>query len=445
MRVVLFLSLIFLLQGCGSGSGSAGLGSVSLNSLPSVSGIVSSSGTYGVNSIADLRGMKLQNVEGVPPYLLYIDTSAKVDTFFFNGLIETITDNGSATADEAQEFFGSTDDGPSGQGGCRMAQSVGESIGRMLQSGTSTCYMKGATRAANGITVTGAEKATLFDQTAEDKNIKVSVVNMGDEDDMFVHIRVYGTNSVGSDVYKVQLFFCSDNVSDPNSREIVTVNRNSGEYTAEHHKHQGAELGREVVTGYLTSSGGSIQFDPSKIREANSHWSSTWGTYKGKIQITGEDRIYAWRYNSFTSGMTTGIDKNYSIADFSGSGLSTLRFLQAAYKGISKWGADTHNYSGATEYRNTFYAAAMDNELLPFVTSYSFAGDSFFSSLTVPTPNFNDLDCGESVDAEVGMDFSAPAIVDLQATCEADRYDNYSMCWNDDIATAQQYVFSSLP
>jgi len=160
-------AFVAVIQGCGSSSSSPSLGSSlsGLDQLPSASQMLGSSSgssvSYGVLK-NPMPGMNIAlQVSGTPPKLKELDTT-NVDTYFWNGLVAAINTAGTATSSQANQFWGSVNGGPAGHGGCFMAQSVGESFGRILQSATSQCYMKRMPAAVQGSQLPEARRALSF-------------------------------------------------------------------------------------------------------------------------------------------------------------------------------------------------------------------------------------------------------------------------------------------
>lgn len=427
-----------------------------LDQLPSVSAMV----TTNAASSSALAGRigTVAAVSGTAPLLVDLGSGTAVDTYFFNGLVSTINTAQAATQAQANQFFGQdTNGGPSGQGGCMMAQSVGENLGRMLQSGTTACYMKNIPNAATGVTITGSTKDQVFVQTDADKHVKISVSGNdgggggggggeggGGGGSMDVHIIVAGKTKVGSDVYQANLYFCQG--GNVRSKESLTVNRTTGEYTSTSEGSESGMTHRESVKAYLkVGSDSKITFDASKSRTAIAMGTGTWGTFKGEMEITADDIIKAKRYNSSTWNDQSGVDKNYSITSFSGTNLKSLRFLEGAFKGANKWGSYSENtYSGATEFQDSFYKAVATSSMKTEVEAFNFASDSFFTDTTVSAPDFTGLDCTATGDIQLTMDFADSAVSAIREKCEADRFENYNMCYNETTQAAQNYVFQSM-
>jgi len=425
--------------GCGSNS-AATLAINGLNQIPSAKGIVNSSSSAIGRSVRG-RSAALQSTSGTPPLLVDL-SSSNVDQYFFNGVVAQINGSGwsglstDGKQSLANQFWGSTDGGPGGNGACFMAQSVGESIGRMLESATSLCYMKGIPTASGGVTMTPDLGADLFTQQAADRLVNVTITG-GENQPEDVFIRVYGTSSVGSDVYKVRLHFCSEGAV--TGSETIEVNRATGVMSASGKHSDDHGQGSNSMTGGLRlASDGTLEWDPNSTRTAAGAWTGDWGTYKGSLEILN-GQLTAKRYNSWSQGENSGVDKNYSISSFSGSSLADVRFLEAAFQGINTWGAESHSYTGSTSYRDTYYMSVA-NDFTDTVAAYDVAGDAFFVN-DIESPDYSDISCDEVGDVEVALDFNNSALIAVGEACEADRYDNYNLCWGETMQNAQNRIF----
>ncbi|MGA0164108.1 MAG: hypothetical protein ACO3LE_07685, partial [Bdellovibrionota bacterium] len=218
-------ALVVLNTGC---SGSAvGVDNISLSSLPSASGLVaasSSSNSMIVNPA----------VVGTPP----IVSELAVGDFYGDLFTRISAGNPNvACIAERDEFFGMTGGGVGGDTACWMSQSVGQSVGQIMQNAGSLCYMKNMP-SAEGVTITPelAEPTSIFTQQDEDRLVRVNVSNMpfnedGGEgvregDSFTVFIKVLGAATAGASKYTAQLWFCnSDQVTGLESFTVDAANK----------------------------------------------------------------------------------------------------------------------------------------------------------------------------------------------------------------------------
>jgi len=240
------LPAVVLATGCGSSSSAPGaaITNVSVGNLPSASSMAK---TNAASAAALFSNRAVSGAASAP--LISSFTDDNVDTYFWGGLLNTVTVAGSATSAQKNAFFGNTVDGPGGMGACQMAQGTAESFSNLLQSANSMCYMKGLISGPTGVTVDVGTAATLFDSAATDKIIKVAVSGMQGQSAMNVFFKVYGTNTVTSDVYKADLWMCSG--STPDSVETITVTKSTGLFTDVNKSSQGDWGGSSTLTAYL--------------------------------------------------------------------------------------------------------------------------------------------------------------------------------------------------
>lgn len=468
-KVLFVLSLvavadIVLLTRCGSDSAGDALSSANLNQIPDTGTMVASTaGAASISAGSAFKGfsgygigLNAAVVVGTPSNVVDILGSAtKVDTNFFNGLVATIKDAGSATTTQANQFFGQVVGGPGGQGACQMAQSVAEIVGRT--NGNTMCYMKGIASVPTGVTITGATQGDVFTQGANDKHVRINISNMpahsrgGDGAPSSVHMIVSGSNAVGGSLYKVLVFMCGSNGSVQNS-ETITVDKSKGLFTdAQIGANGGSGTFGSTVTASLKQSGGTIVFDSTKDREGSFFFSGTYGgqtnTSKGYVKFnydgTNGDLMHIKQY----FGSSWGQNSIVAAAAYNGSKMSNVKFLQDAYsmQNVGTWGGTSHTNSvvAGAAYNTTFYKAIdttdTTNPLLTEVKAENFATDTFFTDLTAPTQDFSGLDCAATGDVQVAMDFADASVHTLQATCDGDRgsADMYNACYSSDIQTVQ--------
>ncbi len=447
---ILFPALITLLSGCGSSNSSSdGLGNklTGLQSLPSVSGMVTTNSSSSASLQLDIdgmgfRGVGLQTLSGTPETIAELGASSTLlDTRVFGGLVSTIRTANSATSTQAQDFW-------KGQGRCMLMQSVGESLGRMLEQGTSMCYMREIPRQTGAMTVVSgdlADPTTVFDQQNADRLVKVQIAD-SEYGSQNIFIRVHGKSNLASaDDFQITMYECNPDTNAIQGYEVLAANKSTGVFTGTGYHSGDWGSGIQTISAFLTvNAAGNVVFDPSKDRSANSHWTGNWGTFKGSVTITGDNLMYGKRYNTSIYNSTTNIDKNYAVTSFSGTSMATLRFLEGAFSGVSSWGGESHSYSGATEYQNTVYGDVSSGSYLDTVNAYSFGSDPFFTSnLSVVASDTSGYSCSATADIVVSINMQSSAMQTIQATCEADRFSNYSMCWSNAIQEAQSIVFSS--
>lgn len=450
----LFLSLFHV--ACGGGGTSVTLNG--LNQLPSASNVVASSSTSAIRNAYGLRALSLQNAVGTPPLLTSFESVSQVDAKFFDGAVAAINSPSFSSLSQAgkealrDKFYGQVEGGPGGQGACMMAQSVGEAIGRMLESDITVCYLKNMP-SAEGVQISPSleDPSTLFAQQAEDRIVKVNISGYegegggSGEDHMpdAVFIQVSGTASVTEDVYRVHLYFCQD--GSVTGSETIEVNKANGLYTTESYENDEGGSGGSRMTGYVINNGSVLTFDPSRPREVSGGWRWSYqgekGVFKGNLVINPDSTIDALRYDEWSGQGHSGVDRNYSKSAYSGTGLSTLRFLHAAYKGLNNQSGEdeTWSYAGDANWNeNVGYYQSGSNDFSASVNAYDFSAGFWDGNIQ---EGEMEGDCSASPDYTVEMNFSLPSAQEVSQTCETDRFENYNMCWGSEIQQAQQALW----
>ncbi len=449
LAITLTTSLAF--TACSKNEAATGTSSaaadVSLAGLPSASKMTSENSAL-ISSHA---------VVGTPPLITTLKEGADGDagtydnSVFYGSILKTIVDDQNGTSDAvagitsgdkltyAQSFYGSggTAGQPGGQGACMMAQSTAEAISRLVESGNSRCYMQGITTStAPGIAVTSGSiaQSALFDQSTADKTVKIVVSGMGSGMDVF--IKIHGTDSVTSDVYRATLHFCT--ASTVTSAEDISVNKVTGLVTMTNSNNESGNVGTSSVTAYIKKLNGEYVWDASKSRTADTHYSGTWGKFKSSLTINNVNEIR----NKMRNTSAWGDSKVYGVSEFSGSDLQTLRFAQGGFKGIfSCTGcASDHSFSGGAEWSTSLYVNA-NNDMKTEAEAMDLNTDSFFTgTLGAPSVDLSAYSCSITPDATVTMDFSEPGVAALRTACEGNRFQDYDMCNQSSIQTIEGYI-----
>lgn len=405
-----------------------------------------------------LSGPGTRDVSGTPPTLLEIAESPIKELFWRSGVIDEIL-SGDPSQASCNEFFAGNQSGTSGgQGACHMTQGVGYSFQPILTSGTSLCYMKNAPTAENmaagGLslisgTLPDDDITQLFNAPSgsEDRLVQVQATNFPDfgeggpsDENIFIKIFSQDNNRDNGNQYHVQLWFCSANQSDtPRGYNEITVKTNGVFRSVD----AGTDFGsfESVVQAALSRSGNRLTFDTSRSRSADVVFISEEGfAFKANIDITANNSIKLKTYDA----MEGNSRKAYSISRFSGTGIDNLRFLEGAYKDeIFQDNELLHSFDGATEFRNTYYAAAGNTELSNQLRSVDFDSNPFYAeepTLTVDTSAFS---CEETPDIVIGMDMSNSALQEVALLCEQNQLNGMDFCRQDEeVAMAEQTFFA---
>lgn len=444
IRLLGLMSALSLVAACGG----AGGGSISsLSQLPDASSMVATS--------TSSTALSLASVSGTAP--LITDLKSSADQYFWNGLVATINGYSSyqdLTYSVANQFWGGVAGGPSGQGGCFMAQNTAQVFGRLMDSASSACYMKGMPKAESGVTITpepSGGNENLFAQEAADKIVRVDISGAehdsggggggGDDQPERVLIKVYGSDSVGADVYKVQLMMCKS--GSPKGYETFEVNKSTLAYSAAsvHKDSDSAKFSSSMTATLKEGSGDTLEFDTSKDRTVLMKGSFSSDKFGAKVLITGENLIY----NLMNHENGSNKDKIVSVSQFSGSSINDVRFLAAGFKGYNEGSSGNHTWEGALEWHDTYYAAISSSSSDLYTKANDIGlSDSFFSEDKNPTTDFTGVDCGASADYVVTMDFTDDAVKAIAEKCEANnkvKGSDNNYCWNSNVQTAQQRIF----
>lgn len=430
------LGALLLNTGCASSSG-VGVDQISLSSLPSASGLVAASSS---SSSVILNPA----VVGTPPVVADLE----VDDFY-GDLFTRISagDPNLACLAERDEFFGMTSDGVGGDTACWMSQSVGQAVGQIMQNAGSLCYMKNMPSAA-GVTITPelAEPTSIFTQQDEDRLVKVNVSGM-EEGSMTVFIKVLGSATAGANKYTANLWFC--NGETVRGLETFTVDAASKTFTSTSvNQEENGAFSSEVSAGIEIASNGDISFDLDEARTANVAFAGEFEgspqTFKASIEIAANNIVTAKEKNSGSWGG----NENFTKAEISGSGISSLKFLQGATRGFSQYGEgenDNHSYEGAVEWVTDVYRKAATTTLLDAISA-DYRDEDFYSEVaSVDTADLSGLDCVTEPDYTVEMDFSLPAVAAIQTECDSEHFQWTDLCNSGSVSTNRDKAFSSFP
>lgn len=443
-------------QGCGSnsteGNVDTGLSVNSLSALPSVDQMLSvaasgSSTSLSANQSTSLSSIRAFAVSGTPPVLSDINDS-NADAYFWEGLIAQINNLEVDPSDVAVQA-----DFWEGEGSCRMASNVAQSLGNIAQSGTSTCYMSNAPRVLGEdaiVSGTVSSLPELFDQGESDKLVEVQATG-DDFGDQNIFIKVFGTDSTeGSTGYAVDLWFCdTTGGSAPTGYQQIRVNRSTGVMTTVEAGQGGDGSGTGVVqfTGVLGVNGsGELVFDPSQTQSANVYFSGSFGTFKGYMAVDGTV-LNTKNTNINEFGGSTNTNKVITVANISSNSAGDALFEEAGF-GV-EWSSGEHSdaFYGGTEYQDSHYVAVNTGTLYESVLNYDFGADSFFSAaiddgvaaLVAGAENYS---CGETPDIVVAMDMGSEEMQTVRGLCEVD-WETSNFCQTESIQQARSLIVSA--
>jgi len=380
-----------------------------------------------------------QAVSGTAPVIPSVPSLDVTQLFWRTGVISAIN-SGSPSPEQCSEFWGSNVDGQSsGQTACYMLQDVGQSIGNIIQSGNSLCYMKqvptvsSAARIVSGSVPGGI--ARIFDAPSGSSPRIIRTSFSGEEGDsgttMYIRISPSSELTAAGNLYRYDLWDCAgDRIT---SREAGVVKLN-GDFIATSSGDSEDGAFENIVQGYVTISGRDVTFDTSRDRTVRQIFSSPGGRLsRSAITVTSANEIIS-KQRAVSSDEN---QKSYSVSSFSGASVAELRFLSGATKMsfIRPGGED--NFVGSSEFRDTFYASAPTSSYATAVNGFNFEEDSFYSGET-PTPavNTRGVSCSPRVDVTISMSMSSPAMTQIREECEGVRLDGFNMCQSDAVSQA---------
>ena len=421
-----------------------------LSKLPSIESIVAENPA---SSAVSTRA-----VTGTPPALVEIPGLGAKNVFWESGVIDAIRTS-SASPTQCNQFFSSSVDGQSaGYGGCFMSQSVTETLGNAINSGNTLCYMKNAPTSANfaagaigiveGSLPAGGISALFAPPTGSTSRI-IGLLGTGPAEGSTINanqysafIRIYSSNELSSsgDLYKYDYWGCNGGSLEDIEQTRITT---GGVYSSHNYNSHDGRSGELTLAARVTiGADGSISFDPTQDRTMSYTSSAPEGANKLFATISGSNTIVSKFFNSHAPDTQYGV----SIANFSGSRFSNLRFLSGAFKDRFYRNSDLQfsNLSGM-EYRSTNYASAPSMPEVALLSPIDLGSDSFFTSPSaVSLPS--GFSCATTPDVGVSMNFENPALIAVRNTCEGDRRDNLNFCWSDtDLASAQSNYHTACP
>lgn len=403
-------------------------------------------------------GALLAAVTGTPPALVDIPDAAIGDVFWAPGVVDAIL-AGTPTPEQCNQFWSGQQDGDSGgMGACHMAESVGYSVGNVLQGETPLCYMKGLpTQAiidAGGVTLVsgefpGGDPTRIFSVPGGEQPRVVRVNVTGDpmgNQSIFLRVASAAQNRDRGNAYEVAIWFCApgDATAEAEGYNRITIG-NDGAFEAVSNESHGGdeEAWLSHVTGFLSYADGEVLWDATRSRRAQVESRHPFGRFKGDVEIRPDQTIAT---KSYDVGDNWGARKVYVVTSFTGTDSHDLRFLAGAFK--ERYSQDgtsfDDGFAGATEYRGTYYAAAPGSSLLGELAAVDFDADAFYAAPASPTVDASAYSCAVAPDVEVLLDMANPAVEAVASACESRRFDGMHFCHDDtELLAAQQAYFNA--
>lgn len=378
-------------------------------------------------------GASASTVSGTPPTLPAIaELSTIKELFWRTGVVDAVA-NSTANAGQCTEFLnGSSDGESSGFSGCYLAQNVGYNFQNIVQSGTSLCYLKNMASQAlvdsNTVNVLagslpgGDIEQVLAPAPSSERIVKVSAGGS------YIFIKIFSAadNAARGNQFRYHLWFCDSPSLPPTDFEKTTV-KLSGEFIANVEGiHDGNGQFASTVRAFLTSQNGSIVFDTSRDRSANSEYSASNMSFKSYLVIDGSNVIRSKSYDTFV-----GFEgrRSYSVSLFSGTSVSNLRLIAGAYK--DKKDTPGNDYSAEVEYRDPTYVSATGTVYGTMLSEVDIDTDTFYSAPASVTVNTSEFSCSASADVELSFNLASSDGQAVQQTCEGERLDGMDFCNND--------------
>jgi hypothetical protein len=307
----------------------------------------------------------------------------------------------------------------------------------MKEVPTSRVTNSGAARIVSG-SVTGG-MARIFDtpEGSSPRTIKTLMTGeegAGDEaPEMFIRIASRSELDAGANLYKYDLWDCIN--GQVSSRETGTVRLN-GDFIATSSGDSEEGVFNNIVRGFVTTSGREIRFDTSRERSVTQDFLAPEGRLSNsQIIVTPLNEIVS-KQRANSNGET---EKSYSISSFSGNSVADLRFLSGATKMSFLRSGVEQNFTGSSEFRDTFYASSPTSSQAVAAGAFDFAADSFFSGeLDSPSLDSRGISCSPRVDVTVSISMASPAMTAIRQECEGIRLDGFQMCQSDAVQEAFQ-------
>jgi len=352
--------------------------------------------------------------------------------------------SGNPNQNSCNEFYGGNNDGESGGiGACYLAQGVGYSLENMTRSATSFCYLQNIPSAPEGVSLVSGQypdddplKLFAPPDGTDSRIVKVTVSGMqgepesleNDSQDVYIEIFAKDTNSANGDIYKHIIYFCQGNQSNPDDYEQAII-KNNLNYQGYNLGGQGQGTHEVLVTGKLTYEAGQVVFDGNAKRTAEISFINDQNDFFKSVLEIANNKIKNKTYDNFGSDTRRG----YSSTRYSGSDVSSIRFIEGGMK--------DDNFQVVTEYRDSYYAAALDNnEFNGDLNSVNLNTDPFYEGQTsIDTSILTTFDCAAEPDVAISMDFNNQVLQEFVAECENHSVSNMNFCNdNSEVQQAQQ-------
>jgi hypothetical protein len=305
-----------------------------------------------------------------------------------------------------------------------MAQGVAEVFAKMISSQTLICIADKLPTQANlnsgGISLLDgslpSNNITKLFETPSGKKPRVVKIQGPGGQDIFIRVSGSETNLAKSNQYAFDAFICQNNSVIGYNSAVVTLG-GTFKSTVQHpfgfDQSIAGKMIFQITSPLKRGAGGSLEFDPSAERTAEFTGVDGSTSLASKITISGAN-VMKSRFRRQTAEES---QKTYAESKFQGTDSLNLQFLEGAAKG--EFGhnlAGSRSFSGATEYRDSFYASAPSNSFMTSVSALDFNSDEFFTQTLSATelPTFN---CSTDPDVTLAFNFAAPTMLAIAQQC----------------------------
>ena len=372
-------------------------------------------------------------MSGSAPTLSEILTSGPTSIFWRPGVVSSIA-TGSPTQEQCGEFFSGRVDGESGGFlSCYLTQNSGFALAEIARAGTTMCYLKnmptaevlrsGGMRLVRGSLPPGGIAALFSTPSgATPRVVKISLSSGGEDGGASTGIlKVFAADQIASsgDLYKYEMAFCEGDSRTPQEVEKTRIT-SAGAFISQSANVGGGGEGSRfsgTVTAFLRAEGGVLLFDTSRPRRASFTSTNQFGgeafSNRSDVIISEGNELTNKEY-SLSSRETR---KAYSISSFSGSGVTSIRFLEGAIKQSFSSG----DLNGATEFRDRVYVSAPSNRFVTSLDSVDLQSDPFFSGTPEPETVTASVTCTTQADIEVEVTMENDSVRGITAECESER------------------------
>ncbi len=418
--------------------------------IKKVSTILSKSGLSKIPSASQALSSKTssskatsQAVSGTPPLLSQIPNVDVKTLFWRPNVVETVA-NGSPNQQQCAEFFSSPVDGNSGGlGACHMAEALGRSFQTTLDAETSLCYIKNFPTAANlnagGITVnsgavTAKNISKLFLAGTKARTIKINAPQFrsrGQAETIFVRIPSAAANEKAGRLYRADLYFCPPGQQGPRGYNIIQISDKGVMKINVGNRSDPFNGGANTIElkGTVKTASGSIVWDPTKSRILEIRVEKDDDVSKGHFEILKQGMVTLKRRDAFNNSTL----KEYILSHFSGDDALSALILEGAFKSDTQRNSNTRSFTGATEFRDTLYAAAPDNSLKQKASDYEISSDSFYDADADVNVDTSAYSCSANGSVELTMNSGNSTLETALSTCFTTRLQGQGFCRDDEL------------